>query len=155
MSAFEVALFLHVIGAMAFVAGTVLAGVAFEAARRRTSAGEVALLLSLARAGAVLVVAGAILAGGCGLWLAHLADESFSTEWVWLSAALFVLALVLGGLGGRRPRQARELASAQADGSAAPGPELRRLLEDRASRWANYLSAAAVLAIIYLMVTKP
>lgn len=155
MSTFEVALFLHVIGAMAFVAGAVVAGVAFEAARRRTRVGEVALLLSLARAGAVLVVGGAILAGGCGLWLAHLGDESFSAEWVWLSAALFVVALVLGGLGGRRPRQARRLAASQVDGAGPPDAQLRRLLDDRTSQWSNYLSVVAVLAIIYLMVTTP
>jgi hypothetical protein len=34
-------------------------------------------------------------------------------------------------------------------------PALRALLDDRASRAANYLAAAAILAILALMVFKP
>lgn len=54
MSAFEVALFPHVIGAMAFVSGIVVAGVAFEAARRRATVAEVGLLANYLSAAAVL-----------------------------------------------------------------------------------------------------
>lgn len=158
MSTFDAVLFLHVLGAIAFSSGAVVAGVCFEAARRRPEASQVAMLLSLSRVGVVLVLAGAIVAGGCGLWLAHLTDHSFDLEWMWLSAALFLVSLALGALGGRRPRQARRLAGAEAGAGTAggtPSAQLRRLLDDRASRWANYLSGLAVLGIIYLMVTTP
>jgi hypothetical protein len=47
----DVALFFHLLGALLFVAGIVVAGVAFEAARRRDRPGEIALLLGLTRVG--------------------------------------------------------------------------------------------------------
>lgn len=156
-STFEVALFLHLLGTLAFASGMAVAAICFEAARRRSTATEVAMLLSLTRAGVLLVVSGAIVAGGCGLWLASLTNLSFRNEWVWLSAALFVTSIVLGGFGGRRPRQARTLANAErtADVDAAPSGRLRALLDDPASRACNYLAALALLAIVYLMVTRP
>jgi uncharacterized membrane protein len=156
-STFEIALFLHLLGTMAFVSGMAVAGVCFESARRRSTATEIAMLLSLTRAGVLLVVCGAIVAGACGLWLANLGNLSFQTEWVWLSAALFVASVVLGALGGRRPRQARTLAGTErtADADAAPSVRLRGLLDDPASRACNYLAALALLAIVYLMVTRP
>lgn len=156
-STFEIALFLHLLGTMAFVSGMAVAGVCFEAARRRSTATEVAMLLSLTRAGVLLVVSGAIVAGACGLWLASISHLTFRTEWVWLSAALFVASVVLGALGGRRPRQARTLAGAEriADAAAPPSARLRWLLDDPASRAFNSLAALALLVIVYLMVTRP
>jgi hypothetical protein len=47
----EIALFFHLLGAFSFVAGTIVAGVAFETARRRKTPAEIALLLSLSRIG--------------------------------------------------------------------------------------------------------
>jgi uncharacterized membrane protein len=156
-SSFEIALFIHLLGTLAFVSGMAVAGVCFEAARRRATSMEIAMLLSLTRSGVLLVVVGAIVAGACGLWLASLSNLSFHTEWVWLSAALFVASVVLGALGGRRPRQARTLARAEgsADADAPPSARLRRLLDDPASRACNYLAAVALLVIVYLMVTRP
>jgi len=52
----EIALFLHLLGVLLFVAGIVVAGVAFEAARRRELPAEVALLLGLTRVGVLLVL---------------------------------------------------------------------------------------------------
>jgi hypothetical protein len=65
----NVALFFHLLGALLFVAGIVLAGAAFEAARRRERPAEIALLLGLTRVGVVLVLAGALLLLAFGLWL--------------------------------------------------------------------------------------
>jgi len=133
-----------------------LAGAAFESARRRERAAEVALLLGLARWGAVLVAGGGVLLLVGGFWLVGLEDGiDFGTGWVGASIALFALAVVLGTLGGRRPRRARELAERLAAESRESGPELRALLDDRGSRLANYASAALVLAILALMIFKP
>ncbi len=49
------ALFFHLVGVFLLVAGLAVAGVAFEAARRRRSPAEVALLLGLTRIGVLLV----------------------------------------------------------------------------------------------------
>lgn len=65
------------------------------------------------------------------------------------------MALILGGLGGQRPKKARKLATRLADEGRATTPELRDLLDDRLSRLANYASATLVVAILALMVFKP
>jgi len=152
----DVALFLHICGVLLFVAGIVVAGVAFEAARRREDAGEIALLLGLTRSGVVLVGIGALLILACGLWLVGLEDDlDYGTGWVDAALGLFVLAMALGGLAGQRPKQARLLATELARENRPPTPELRALLDDPLSRAANYASAALVLAILALMVFKP
>ena len=152
----DLALFLHLTGALALVAGFVVAGVAFESARKREAPAEIALLLGQARWGALLAVGGAGLLFVCGLWLVGLEDEvGFGSGWLDAALGLFVVSVLLGALAGRRPRQARELAERLARDRAAATPELRALLNDRASLFANYASAALVLAILALMVFKP
>jgi uncharacterized membrane protein len=69
--------------------------------------------------------------------------------------ALYLAALVLGAIGGRRPKQARQLATRPASEDAPTSAQLRALLNDPLSLAANYTSAAAVLAILVLMVFKP
>jgi uncharacterized membrane protein len=146
----HVALFLHLLGAFLFVSGAVVAGAAFEAARRRAEPQEIALLLGVTRVGVVLVGAGGLLVLACGLWLVHLTDAAYGDAWVQAALGLFVASALLGALGGRRPRQARVLAR-----SGGPADEVRRLLDDPWSRVANYASAALVVAILALMVWQP
>jgi hypothetical protein len=150
------ALFLHLSGALLFAAGIVVAGIAFESARRRREPGEIALLLGLARIGAILVGAGGVALLGGGLWLVALEhDVGYGTGWIDAALALFALVAVLGALGGRRPRHARELAAQLSGEDRAESPELRALLDDPRSRIANYASAAIIPAILALMVFKP
>jgi len=151
----ELALFFHLLGALLFVAGIILAGVAFEAARRRERPAEIALLLALTRIGVLLVGVGAVLLLGFGLWLMHLEHIGSGAGWVDWSSGLYLLTLVLGGLGGRRPKRARRLATRLADEEEPASTELRALLDDPLSLAANYTSAAVVLAIFALMVFKP
>jgi uncharacterized membrane protein len=152
----DVALFLHLLGVLLFVAGIVVAGIPFEAARRREDPAEIALLLGLSRHGVTLVGTGALLLFLCGLWLVGLdEDVGFGTGWVSAAVALFLLVVALGSLGGRRPRQARLLAAELAERGEPAGAELRALLDDPVSRAANYASAILVLAILALMVFKP
>jgi uncharacterized membrane protein len=155
VSKLEIALFFHILGALLFVAGIVVAGVVFESARRREEPGEIALLLGLARWGVLLVVLGATLVLGFGLWLVHIEGLSYGTGWIQWAITLYVIALWLGGVGGRRPKQARRLATRLREEGAPITPELRALLNDRIADAANYLSALAVLAILVLMVFKP
>jgi hypothetical protein len=108
--AVEVVLFLHLLGALTFVAGLVVAGVAFEAARRRRDPAEIALLLGLTRVGVLLVGMGALAVLVFGLWLVHLEHIRMGAGWIVGALALYVVALGLGGAGGRRPKQARLLA---------------------------------------------
>jgi uncharacterized membrane protein len=152
---YNIALFFHLLGALMFVAGIVLAGAAFEAARRREQPAEVALLLTLTRIGVVLVALGGLLLPIFGLWMVHLGNWGFGSGWVDWALGLYVIALVLGGLGGQRPKQARNLASRLAAENAPVNDELRALLNDRVSLAENYASLLTVLAILVLMVFKP
>ena len=151
---YNVALMLHLFGALLFVAGIVLAGVTFEVARRRERPGDIALLLGLARIGVLLVAVGGLLLPIFGLWMVHLGDWGYGSTWVDWALGLYVLVLVLGGVGGRRPKQARKLASRLAADDAHVTGELRRLLDDPASRAINYSALGVVAAIVVLMVFK-
>jgi uncharacterized membrane protein len=155
VSSLTVALFFHLLGAFMLVSGTVLAAASFETARRRQSAVEIAALLSISRIGAMLVGIGAVVVLGFGLWLIHLAGFSTSTGWISWAFVLYVVAMALGGIGGRRPKEARLLATRLAAEGGPVSPELRGLLDDRASRVENYASGVAVLGIFVLMVFKP
>jgi uncharacterized membrane protein len=155
VTSYTVALFCHILGVLLFVSGIALAGAPFEVARRRNEPAEIALLLGLSRVGALLVAAGTILVLGFGLWLVHLGRFGYDAGWVDASLALFAAALVLGGIGGQRPKRARLLATRLAADHAPVDAELRRLLDDPLSRSVNYASALAVLAILGLMVFKP
>jgi hypothetical protein len=151
----DVALFFHLLGAFSFVSGSLVAGVAYETARRRTTPAEIALLLSLSRIGVLLVALGTLLVLGFGLWLVHLGAWGYGAGWVDAALGLLAAVAVLGTIGGQRPKQARKLAvRLAADGAPASG-ELRTLLDDRTARAANYLSALLLLAIVALMVFKP
>jgi Predicted integral membrane protein (DUF2269) len=151
MNAYDAGLFVHLVAVIAFFGGAFLTGVAFEAARRHSRPGDVALLLGLARIGALAVVGGTIVLLGAGLWLAHRTDQ-FGEPWLLASLGLFLSAVVLGALGGRRPRKARELATSEEAPCAEICPELAALLEDRLSALANYVSLALALV---LMVWQP
>jgi hypothetical protein len=162
---YDVAFLFHILGVLSLISGVTVAGIAFEAARRRDSPAEIALLLGLTRAGVPLVGIGAVLAGGFGLWLVHLGRWGYSSAWVDASIALYIVALALGGRGGERPKQARELATRLAkktpSDATPPGQtpsanqELRALLDDRASRAQNYISLLLMLVIVGLMCFKP
>lgn len=151
----EGALFLHLVGALVFVAGIIVAGTTHRAARRRQRASEVALLLGVARSGALLVAVGAVLVLVSGLWLVDLRGHSLGEAWIAGALTLFAFTIVSGAVGGRRPRQARVLAAALARDDDAVNAELRGLLDDRASAAANYAAALAVVAILALMVWQP
>jgi uncharacterized membrane protein len=152
---YNVVFFLHILGVLAFVSGVVVAGVAFESARRREDPAEIATLLGLGRVGAAVMGPGVLVAGACGLWLVHLGRWHYDSFWVLCSVALFVLALALGGRGGQRPRQARLLATRIATEGGQRTDELAALLNDRAALAQNYASLLLVLAIIAIMCFKP
>ena len=152
---YDLALLLHLLGVLTLIAGVVVAGVAFEAARRRRQAAEVALLLGLARVGVLLVAIGSALAGAFGLWLVHLGRWGYGSGWVQASIGLYLAALALGGLGGRRPKQARRLARELARHDAPLSQQARARLDDRLARGANYGSLLLLAVVVALMVFKP
>lgn len=154
-STYTVALFLHLVGVLVFTAGIALAGVPFEVARRREDPAGIAVILALARIGALLAVAGAAVLLACGVWLVHLGRFGYDAFWVQAAIGLLLVAVVIGALAGQRPKRARLHATALAASGAPADAELRRLLDDRVSLAANYASGLIVLAVLALMVFKP
>jgi uncharacterized membrane protein len=152
---YKLALLLHIVGAFLLIAGTAVAGVSFEAARRRAKPSEISLLLGLSRAGVALVGLGVLLVLPFGIWLVRLGHRGFDTGWIVAALGLFAVTLVLGAAGGRRPKRARKLAARLAAEDAHATPELQALLQDRVALAANYLSALLLLVIVVLMVYKP
>lgn len=155
MSSYEAALFLHILGAVLFFAGMAVAGTGLWAATRRERPSEIALLLGLTRAGVALVGVGTVFILAFGLWLVELAGYEYGDSWISAALALFVISSALGAAGGRRPKQARLLATRLAGDGDEPDPELARLLLDRTALALNYAAALAALAILALMVWRP
>jgi uncharacterized membrane protein len=154
VTSYDLGLLVHLLGVLFFFGGALVAGVVFEVARRRERPSEIALLLGVTRVGAALLGVGALLTLAAGLWLADEVDQ-FGKAWLQVSLGLFALALVLGGLGGQRPKRARRLARRLPQDGDEMTPELRRLLDDPLSLAANYASSALVLVILVLMVWQP
>jgi uncharacterized membrane protein len=154
VGAHEIGLFVHLVGGLLVFGGALVAAVAFEAGRRRPLPSEIALVLGLARVGALVVVAGTILVLTAGLWLANDTDQ-LGEAWVLASLGLFVGSVLMGAAGGQRPKQARELAAELAAEGRTEIEELRRLLNDPLSRALNYASALLFLGVLVLMIWQP
>jgi uncharacterized membrane protein len=137
------------------VAGIIVAGIAHGAAKATGPCQRGGAASRRCPNRRVVVAIGAVLVLAFGLWLVDLRGHSLGETWIGGALTVFVLALVLGALGGRRPRQARVLASQLAQNDDAVSHELRRLREDRASALANYAAVVAVVAILALMVWQP
>lgn len=154
MTGERIGLLIHLLGAFAFIAGVVTTGVSFEVARRRHTALEVAALLRVARIGAIFAGVGGVVLLLGGLWLAGDLNL-YRTRWLQASVLAFLLSLLLGMAGGRRPRKARELAQSIASGGGGDADEMRRLLNDRSARLVNWIAALLAVAVLVLMVWQP
>jgi hypothetical protein len=150
----DLALFLHIVGAVLFFAGMAVAGVGEAAARRRRRPGEIALLLGAGRTGVALVGVGLLLVLVFGLWLTDLSGFGFD-GWVVAALVLLALAAVAGGIGGQAPKRARRLAERLAAENDEPSPELDALLRQPVAIALNVVAALAGVAILALMVWKP
>jgi uncharacterized membrane protein len=156
VSKYDWLLFLHVLAAFLLVSGTMLAGILQFAATRRQRPSEIALLLSLAYRFAVpLIGIGSIATLALGIWLAEDAGYGVGDEWVIAAIVLWAVGMFAGGLGGRAPRRARELAVTLAGQGDSPSAELARLVRDRNAAVLNYGSGLVLIAILVLMIFKP
>ena len=157
MSRYDWLLFIHVLGAFAFVGGAAVAAILNVAALRRERPSEVALLLRLTRFAVAAVGVGSITTLVIGLWLVHDApfDYGYGDGWIVAALVLWVAAGALGGIGGRRDRETRELAERLAAAGDSASPELHARLHDPATLALSYGSGLLVLAILALMVWKP
>lgn len=151
---YEWALFLHLVGAIAFFAGIAVAAVAETAARRRRRPSEVAAILGTARFGVLLVAVGLLLAIGAGFWLLEETVYGFD-GWIQGALALVVVSFAAGGIGGQGPKRARRLAVRLAETGDEPSPELDAALRAPVAGVANAVAGLAAVGILVLMVWKP
>lgn len=150
----EALVFLHLLGAFLFVGGSLAASVLRLAAIRRSSPGEVAVLLGAARPAVPVVGVGFLLAVAMGFSLVERIGFSYDATWLSATFALLAWMLVVGAVAGRADRHTRELAERLArDGG--PDAELRRRLVDPVNLALNGSMLAATVAVIALMVFKP
>lgn len=133
----------------------VVAGAFNFAARRHERPSEIAFLLGLIRVGVVLIGVGSLLVLVFGLWLAHYLRYGLGGGWVLGAVALWLLAQILGGVGGRGERRTRVLAERLAEEGDRPSAELTALVRRRPGMVLSWLSALAVVGMLVLMVWKP
>lgn len=137
--------------------GIAIAGAASWAARRRQHAGEIAVILGIARIGVVLITSGSLFVIVFGFWLVEESGRGLDEGWLAGSLGILLLALVLGALGGQRPKRARLLAErlAKEDRGRGAEEELARLLRDTLSLVLNIAASTAIVAVLLLMIWKP
>ncbi len=151
---YEWALFLHLLGAIAFFAGAAVAAVAESAARRRRRPSEAAAVLGTARTGVLLVATGLVLAVAAGFWLLEETAYGFD-GWIQAALALVAVALVAGAVGGQGPKRARRLAERLAAAGDQPSAELDAAVRSPLAGAAYAVASAAAVGILVLMVWKP
>lgn len=152
---YDAVLSCHVLAAFATAAAITVTAVCLEAAVRRDDAGQIALLLTIARQAARVVAYGLVATAGFGLWLVPLGHWGFGTPWVVIGIVLTATVTALGAVGGHRPKRARLLAADLTRDGKPPTPHLRELLADPVANAINYLSVVLMLGIIVIMITKP
>ncbi len=145
----------HVSAAFLFVGGSVAAGILNVLAIRSGRPSETAALLRLIRRTLPVLFVGVAGTLVFGLWLWHELHYSLGAAWIWLSLALWVAANALGGIGGRRQEQTRQLAERLAGEGDEPSSELASLLRDPTAHALNIAAGLATLAILALMVWRP
>lgn len=155
MSEYGWALFSHLFGAGLLAGGMAVAAVGFAAAWRQERPSEIALLLGMTRAGVALVALGSLVVLVCGFWLIEVTDRGLDEGWLGGSLGLFVGGAVLGGIGGRRPKQARLLAERLAVAGDQPNEDLQRSVRDRVALALNVAAAFAMIGVLLLMIWQP
>jgi uncharacterized membrane protein len=133
----------------------VMAGVFNFSALRSERPSEVVLFFRFARIAVATIGVGMVLTLGFGLWLVHDAGYGWGETWIVLALVLWVLSNAMGGIGGNREKQVRELAERLTAEGDVPSPELSARLRDPVGLALSWGSGIVVIAILALMIWKP
>jgi len=155
MSRYDWLLFLHVTGAFLVIGGAAMAGVFNFSALRSERPSDVVLFFRFARIAVAAIGVGLVLTLGFGLWLVHDAGYGWGETWIVLALVLWVLSSAMGGIGGNREKQVRELAERLTAEGDVPSPELSARLRDPVWLALSWGSGIVVIAILALMIWKP
>ncbi len=154
MSGYQIGILFHLIGVILFFAGAAVAGVVATAAPRRQKPSEIAVILGLARPGAILLGIGGVVLLIAGFYLSGKID-GFGQRWLEVSILLFVIALVAGALGGRRSSGVRAYAEGLAERGEGDETTLRAMLSDRTTWLLQWASVVLSVVVLVLMVWQP
>ena len=149
------ALFLHLVGVLLFVGGSIAVAALRLLAIGKERPSESAVLLRAARPLVPVVGAGLLVTLGAGAWLAHELGVPYDAGWLQTTYALVVWLGVVGAVAGRRDRRTRELAERVAADGDRRSAELARRLRDPVALVLDASMLAATVAIVALMVWKP
>jgi uncharacterized membrane protein len=149
------ALFLHLLGVLLFVGGSVGVTALRLLAIGKERPSESALLLRSVRPLVPLVGLGLLLTVGAGAWLAHELGVPYDSGWLLWSYALVAWLVLVGAFAGRLDRGTRELAERVANDGDRPSDELARRLRDPLALTLDASMLVATVAIVALMVWKP
>ncbi|MGB1626781.1 MAG: DUF2269 family protein, partial [Miltoncostaeaceae bacterium] len=151
---YQIGILFHLIGVILFFAGAAVAGVVATAAPRRQKPSEIAVILGLARPGAILLGIGGVVLLIAGFYLSGKID-GFGQRWLEVSILLFVIALVAGALGGRRSSGVRAYAEGLAERGEGDETTLRAMLSDRTTWLLQWASVVLSVVVLVLMVWQP
>ena len=154
MSGYQIGILFHLIGVILVFAGAAVAGVVATAAPRRQKPSEIAVILGLARPGAILLGIGGVVLLIAGFYLSGKID-GFGQRWLEVSILLFVIALVAGALGGRRSSGVRAYAEGLAERGEGDETTLRAMLSDRTTWLLQWASVVLSVVVLVLMVWQP
>ena len=154
MSGYQIGILFHLIGVILFFAGAAVAGGVATAAPRRQKPSEIAVVLGLARPGAILLGIGGVVLLIAGFYLSGKID-GFGQRWLEVSILLFVIALVAGALGGRRSSGVRAYAEGLAERGEGDEATLRAMLSDRTTWLLQWASVVLSVVVLVLMVWQP
>jgi uncharacterized membrane protein len=149
------ALFLHLVGVLVFVGGSVGVTALRLLAIGKERPSESALLLRAVRPLVPLVGLGLLATVAAGAWLAHELGIPYDSGWLQWTYVLVGWLLVVGAVAGRLDRRTRELAERLAADGDRPSEELARRLRDPVALTLDASLLLATLAIVALMVWKP
>ena len=149
------ALFLHLLGVLLFVGGSIAVTALRLLAIGKERPSESAVLLRAVRPLVPLVGSGLLLTLGAGVWLADELRVPYDSGWLQAAYVLIVWLGVAGAVAGRLDRKTRELAEREAAERQTPSPELARRLHDPIALTLDASMLVATVAIVALMVWKP
>ena len=149
------ALFVHLLGVLVFVGGSVGVTALRLLAIGKERPSESALLLRSVRPLVPLVGLGLLLTVAAGAWLAHELGVPYDSGWLLWTYALVAWLAVVGAFAGRLDRRTRELAESLASEGDRPSEALARRLRDPVALTLDASMLVATLAIVALMVWKP
>jgi hypothetical protein len=153
MTAYNVALFIHLLGAITFFLAIGITQRGGAGMRRAESVEHIRWWADLVQTTQRMWPAAIIMLLGAGLYMTF--DVwTFTTPWIVVAIVGLVLVIVVGtAVAGRRLEKIH--AAAEAAGGGSTPPELRRLIDDPVTWLAISANNGAALGILWLMAAKP